>query len=128
MKIKPSARLLAIKKIFHELNLDSGAPLAEVDVQLAWTQTGLRWSDLSTVLRDLIQRGVLEQYTMNNTVYLRLTPLGLNEAIVPHEDLLTRAINWVALRRARHRERVALTQRKLRRRRADSYGYSPHTA
>lgn len=128
MKIKPSTRLLAINKIFRDFNLDPSTNLAEVDVQLAWTQTGLRWSDLNRVLRDLVLRGSLEKHTIDNTVYLRLTPLGLSETVVPSEDLLTRALNWIALRRARHRQRAHLTERQLQRRRADSQGYSPHAA
>ena len=121
MKIRPSTRHAAIRKIFSELELDSRKPFVETDLLRAWNHTGLRYTDLKMVMRDLIQRRQMEQKTVGETVVLQLRNPGSDESSLPTDSLLTRSLDWVALRRVRSRSRAMSLSPRLRNRATDRY-------
>lgn len=121
MKIRPSTRHTAIHKIFRELKLDSCKPFVESDLLRAWNHTGLRYSDLKMVVRDLLLRRQMELKTVGETVVLQLRDSGSHESNRPTDDLLTRSLDWLALRRVRNRRRAVSMSERQRQRATDRY-------
>lgn len=122
MKIRPSTRHTAICKIFRDLKLDASIPFLEADLLRAWNHSGLRYSDLKMVMRDLILRRRLEMKTVGETVMLQLRAGDSAESEQPADTLLTRSLDWIALRRVRSRRRVAYGTNRQRHRLTDRIG------
>lgn len=121
MKIRPSTRHTAIRKIFGELKLNAQIPFVEADLLRAWNHTGLRYSDLKMAMRDLILRRQMEMKTVGETVVLQLRASDSPEPERPTDDLLTRSLDWIALRRVRNRRRTTNEAVRKRMRQTDRW-------
>ncbi len=93
----------------------------ESDLLRGWSRTGLRYSDLRMVVRDLTLRGRLELQTVGETTYLQIKNSNLLESDSRSTDLLTRALDWLALRQVRHRQRAKIHDMRSQRRASDHY-------
>jgi hypothetical protein len=116
MRVQTSTRHMALFRIFafeHQGEDD----LNILELERAWMRTGLRFADLRTTLREMIEHHLLVVRDAPPLKRLELTPKGQRMARRLPDDVVRWSWDWLTLARIRQRRRGMTRSAGLRQRR-----------